>query len=129
MSSVLPRDPAGPPAPALAPPSVSGHRTLVDCKVKLAFLQMVLGFRGSVRAALGMLHPPAEPLHSSSAGEKAVGEALRWEPLLGQRRRGCVFKNQRITVVGCKGSVNKKGMSNMLINLATTRDERDSKVK
>lgn len=93
LSSVLPRDPAGPPAPALAPPSVSGHRTLVDCKVKLAFLQMVLGFRGSVRAALGMLHPPAEPLHSSSAGEKAVGEALRWEPLLGQRRRGCGFKN------------------------------------
>ena len=73
---------------------------LVDCEGKLAFLQTVLGFRGC-----WMVHPPAQPLRSSSAGEKAEGDAVWWELLLGQSRCGCGFKNQRITVVGCRGSV------------------------
>lgn len=117
----------------MSPLSVSDHRTLVDCKVKLAFLQKLQGFMGSIKATLEMLSSPTEPL----TGTKSRQFLPHW----GDSRRGnstveTVPRPERVWLRvkepkdhsdGMEGFsetpkfLTKKEMGNILINLTTMK--------
>lgn len=126
-----PETPPATPAPAPAPPSVSNRRMLVDCEGKLAFLQMVLGFRGSARAAL-----EAPSTRRAAALQQRWGESRRGGSVVGAasgpEQVWLWVQEPKDHSGGMQGlsdtpnSVNKKGMSNVLINLATTKGMKET---
>ena len=129
-----PETPPATPAPALAPQSAAGRRKLLDCKVKLGSLQAVLGFGGPARAALGRSIRPQsccipQRWGENRAGSSVVGATSGPEQAWLWVQEPKDLSGGMLGLSGTSNPVNKKGMSNMLISLATTRDERDSKVK